>query len=583
MLIGTELPEGLPRTHVLGYRSHESVHMDAGPQVVKPSRQSDPQSKHSFEALLAKISARFVNVPAGEVDVEIDNALRLVCGSLGVDESTIYLREIDNPDIFVLSYVLRDPELPPPPKIKFTAAENFPWCNQKLIANEIICLPDTQAAPPEAAIDKASWKKYNVWSALIIPLSTGGSRPVGFWGIDSTSGRRVWPEPLQKRLKIIADVFANALDRAARERTLRESEARLRLAAEITGAGFWTIDLDADVVWATPRLKELFGLQPDESVNTKKLFDIIHPKHRDALRRAVDRMVQGQEASLEYQILPKPGIVRWVASRGNRHPDTLRKGSLVMGTTFDITEKRAAEDALRGVSGRLIQAQEEERRRIARELHDGINQRVALLAVGLDRLRQTVPELNGRKEVDNLVEDVNELGKDIQMLSHQLHSSKLDYLGLVVALQSLCRELGERQQVEIRFTHSGIPSSLPPNVALALFRIAQEALHNALKYSGTRVFEVLLNRINNEIELKICDRGIGFDVDTAMKGDGLGLISMRERIVALEGTLSIRSQPMEGTEVRVLAPLSNDGCDDVAKRAVAVRDVQHGRRPKLPR
>lgn len=211
-------------------------------QALKHFWHVDLEEQLSFEGLLAEISARFLSLRADQIDGGIDDALRLVCGSLEVDESTIYLREIDHPDIFVLSYVLRDPALPPPPKIKFTAADNFPWCNQKLIANEIICLNDTQAAPKEAAIDKASWKKYNVVSALVIPLSTGGGRPLGFWGIDSTTEKREWPETLQKRLAIIAGVFANTLERAASHRQLCESEERLRLAAETAGAGFWTID-----------------------------------------------------------------------------------------------------------------------------------------------------------------------------------------------------------------------------------------------------------------------------------------------------------------------------------------------------
>jgi signal transduction histidine kinase len=191
-----------------------------------------------------------------------------------------------------------------------------------------------------------------------------------------------------------------------------------------------------------------------------------------------------------------------------------------------------------------------------------------MIGVVLDQLRHTVSKVNAREELDKLVKDVNELGKDVQMLSHQLHSLKLDYLGLAGAMKSLCRELSERQQVQIRFTDTGIPRSLPPDLALALFRITQEALHNALKYSGAREFNVSLNRIDNDIELAVRDKGVGFDVDTAMKGHGLGLISMRERILALKGVLTIRSQPMQETEVRVRAPLTSTDSNDARPRAL---------------
>lgn len=489
----------------------------------------------NFETLLAEISSRFINLPANQVDTQIDATLQLICDSLGVDESTIYLREAENPDVFVLSYVHRDPALPPPPKTKFTATENSPWCNQKLIANEIICLPDTQAAPPEAAVDKASWKKYNVLSALVIPLSTGGGRPVGFWGVDSTSGKRDWPEPLQKRLKIIADVFANALERAMYERNLRESEERLRLAAETAGAGFWTIDVSTGVIWATPKLKELFGLKPEESVDTEKFLSLVHPEHRQALQQAINSMQLGEVATVEYRIVPTVGIIRWVMSRRNRHPYSSLKSPLLMGITIDVTEQRLAEEALRNVSGRLIQAQEKERKRIARELHDDINQRVAMIATVLQQIgsQDTGSTEDDRRKLGTLLTDIEELSGAIQTLSHELHSSRLDYLGLVPAIKGLCRELRERHQVEISFTETDLPTSFPPDLALALFRVTQEALHNSLKYSGVRIFDVVLRRIDNEIELTICDKGVGFEVDSAMNGSGLGLISMRERVLPL--------------------------------------------------
>src|SRR5262249_51952831 len=123
---------------------------------------AQPEENLAFEELLLEVSARLSGLPSDQVDHGIEEALRLVSSSAGIDESTIYLREIENPDIFVLSYVVRDPALPSPPTIKFTAADNFPWCNRKLIANEVIYLPDTQKAPKEAAVDKASWKKYKV-------------------------------------------------------------------------------------------------------------------------------------------------------------------------------------------------------------------------------------------------------------------------------------------------------------------------------------------------------------------------------------------------------------------------------------
>jgi PAS domain S-box-containing protein len=451
--------------------------------------------------------------------------------------------------------VLRDPVLPPPPKIKFTAADNFPWCNKKLIANDIIYLPDTQAAPKEAGIDKASWKKYNVVSALVIPLSTGGGRPLGFWGIDSTSQKREWPERLQKRLRIIAGVFADTVERSVSDRMLRESEPRLSLAAETAGAGFWTIDFATGVIWATPKLRELFGLKPDAVFDMAGLLAIVHPEDHERVQQGIDAMAHGKEVKEEYRILPSNGTMRWVMSRGGRRAFAIDSRSLLMGITFDITERRKHEEALRALGSRLIEAQEQERKRIARELHDDICQKLAFIAIGLETL-QSAKRTERPKQIQKLSEQTTQLGLEIQALSHQLHSSKLDYLGLVAAIKGLCREISEHQQAEIHFTQRNIPKSLSPDVSLALFRIAQESLHNALKYSGVRDFNVRLEGTRTHINLLISDRGAGFNVAEAERGCGLGLISMRERILAVKGTLSVESQPMKGTQVRVRVPIS---------------------------
>ncbi len=506
---------------------------------------AQPEEELSFEELLPEISARLVSLPTDQVDRGIEEALRLICNSAGIDESTIYLREIENPDIFILSYVLRDPALTPPPTIKFTAVDNFPWCNRKLIANEIIYLPDTQAAPEEAAVDKASWKKYNVVSALVIPLSTGGGRPLGFWGIDSTSERREWPEQLRKRLRIIGGVFANTIERAVSDRLLRESEARLRLAAETAGAGFWTIDVETGVIWATSKLKELFGLKPDEAVNMTSFLAIVHPEDREAVQQTIKAMIRGEETKLEYRIIPSSGTVHWVMSRGSRRGFASDRRSLLMGITFDITERRSSEEVLRTFGGRLIEAQEQERKRIARELHDDISQQLALISVGLQQFQsaENLQPAERLKLIEKLKNETVSVASDVQALSHQLHSSKLEHLGLVPAIRGLCREISENALVRINFMQSNLPMSVPPDVALALFRITQESLHNAVKYSGVRDFTVRLQGTETHIELMISDPGVGFDVSAAKRAGGLGLISMRERIIALKGTLSMnRSQ-----------------------------------------
>jgi signal transduction histidine kinase len=237
-----------------------------------------------------------------------------------------------------------------------------------------------------------------------------------------------------------------------------------------------------------------------------------------------------------------------------------RRGQEIVGAVvafIDITDRKAAEAALASVSRRLIEAQEQERTRIARELHDDISQRLALLTIELERLLEASPDLpfETRSRMGELRDRSAELASDVQSLSHELHSSKLEYLGMAPAMRSLCHELSRQQRVEIVFSHDDIPSTVPKDIALCLFRVLQEALQNAVKHSGVRRFDVELRYASDAINLSVRDSGSGFDRDDALKTRGLGLISMMERMKLVGGRISIDSQPQRGTTIRASVPL----------------------------
>jgi PAS domain S-box-containing protein len=217
----------------------------------------------------------------------------------------------------------------------------------------------------------------------------------------------------------------------------------------------------------------------------------------------------------------------------------------------DITRRKQMEETLSTMSRKLIDAQEQERTRIGRELHDDINQRLAMLGVELERLQDDPSEI--QKRVQELRQQTAEISNDVQALSHDLHSSKLEYLGVVAGIKSWCREFGERQKMEIGFK-SDVPSVLPLDVGRTLFRLLQEALHNASKHSSARRVDVQLGEESGEIHLIVSDTGRGFDVESAFQGKGLGLTSMRERVRLVKGTIEIQSKPMGGTTIHVRVP-----------------------------
>jgi signal transduction histidine kinase len=224
-------------------------------------------------------------------------------------------------------------------------------------------------------------------------------------------------------------------------------------------------------------------------------------------------------------------------------------------------ERRRAAEALTGMTCRLIETQEKERRRIGRELHDDICQRLALLVIRLQQIREALPDsaLEMSSGLDELWEQTSELSTDVQALSHELHSSKLEYLGVVVAMRSFCKELGEHQKMEIEFKTHDLPNPLPSSeVSLCLFRVLQEALHNAAKHSGVRHFDVQLWGTTDEIHMTVSDSGVGFDAQAAKQGRGLGLISMEERLRLINGNLSIESQIRRGTTLHARVPLSSE-------------------------
>jgi signal transduction histidine kinase len=238
-------------------------------------------------------------------------------------------------------------------------------------------------------------------------------------------------------------------------------------------------------------------------------------------------------------------------------PVETQEGLAVSALIRDITKRKRTEEALRQLSGRLITAEEEERTRLARELHDDVNQRLALLSVGLERLGQKPPATAAgvAKRVGVLLAEMKELSSDVQRMSHRLHPAKLDHLGLVTALKGLCAEYTERRGIRVRFHADDVSGTLPRDVSLCLYRLVQEALTNVARHSGADEAEVRLVGSADWIRLQISDSGVGFDPASADGQRGLGLISMRERLRLVGGSMTLDSGPSRGTRIEAAVPL----------------------------
>jgi len=225
----------------------------------------------------------------------------------------------------------------------------------------------------------------------------------------------------------------------------------------------------------------------------------------------------------------------------------------------DVTQEKRARELNRELAGRLIARQEIERQRIARELHDDICQRLALLNIDIDGLVTQVDSEESRARLHRLSAQTNEIAKDVHHMSYELHPSRLRIVGLGAALQLLCRDTSKQRNLRVAFTQGAVPPSVGSDISLCLYRIVQEALQNVARHSQAEEAHVsLTSDEDGHIILRIVDAGVGFDPRQIQNG-GLGIVSMRERVTVVKGQLAIDAVPGGGTQITVRVPLDSEG------------------------
>jgi signal transduction histidine kinase len=337
---------------------------------------------------------------------------------------------------------------------------------------------------------------------------------------------------------------------------------RLHLAVNAGRMYAFEWDAETDVIVRSGQCGNILNWMNDPARDSGRRFIArVHPGDRDAYAAtATESGLTAENSAYQtsYRMLRPDGSVIWLDESGHAFFDSQGRMLRIIGMVADVTERKLAEAALAGVSRRLIEAQEKERTRIARELHDDIGQRLALLNNELQQLRQNSPDLPAevQSRISELQKQTFEIAGDVQSMSHELHSSKLEYLGIVAAMKGFCKEFSEQRKVEIAFLHDEIPGKVPQEISLCFFRVLQEALQNAVKHSGVRHFDAELRYALGELHLKVTDSGSGFDREAANESRGLGLVSMAERVKMVDGQLSIDSQPHRGTTIHAHVPLA---------------------------
>ena len=391
-----------------------------------------------FETLLSDLSADFTDLRHDEADSKIKLWLSRLVQFLGVDrghffKSLMVGEEIHHTHSYSVPGTGSTSEI--------NSQQQMPWYVEQLRCGTVLNysqLPDQ--LPVEATAESRQFRDAGLKSHLAIPVLLGGS---AVYTLSFTTLRfpRSWSEDLVMRLRLVAEIFANALMRKQAEEDLLESHARI-----------------------------------------------------------------------EY------------------------------------------------LAGRLIVAQEDERKRIARELHDDFNQQLAALAIGLDRLERQLPDADDtiRKHLIKLEGRTNQLVERVRCLSHELHSSTLEHVGLPEALKRHCAEFAEQEGISVNLNIQDGNIAIPADAALCIYRVAQEALRNIARHSGAKIADVMLCTTRNILELRVADQGMGFNKDHVRLRRGLGLVSIEERVKLLHGSFEVKSQSGAGTELRVHLPLKNE-------------------------
>jgi PAS domain S-box-containing protein len=356
---------------------------------------------------------------------------------------------------------------------------------------------------------------------------------------------------------LILVLLANLMKRRRAERALRESEDRLSVATSAGDVGVWVWNLEGNTVWASENWHRMFGFPAKAALHYEQVIQRIHADDRVGVESAVRRAVQARtDYAGEYRVALPDGTQRWIAARGRIDADVNGRPMRMLGASVDISERKRVEEASRELSGRLLRAQEEERARLGRELHDDITQRLARLAIDVGRFEQGDSTLSPTEAAREVREGLVRLSEDVHALSYRLHPALVEELGLADALRAECERFSKQHSMAVEIKLRDLPALLPRDHALALFRVAQEALRNVARHARAGHVEVTAYPMEGGLQLAIRDDGIGFDPDQNSERLSLGLASMRERMRLLEGELDIESAPGHGTTVVAWVPLN---------------------------
>jgi PAS domain S-box-containing protein len=517
----------------------------------RAAAERDVKRRLEFEKLISETLARFINLPEERIPEEIERGLDRVRLFLSVDRVTLYDRSQPGMDFTALHYATTQEAglfFPVLTEAQFPGWMKLLQGGQALLVDRVEQLPKEVQAHRD--VTSAGIKSF-----AVIPLKADEA-VLGLLVLSTTSKHRGWPQELIRQLRILGDIFYSAVLHQRAEAAARESEERFALAADNAPMLLWMSGTDKLCTYFNKGWLNFTGRTLEQELGNGWV-EGVHPEDRERCFSVYEQSFNArQDFKLEYRLRRHDGQYRWILDCGvPRYSADSFCGYI--GSCVDINDLKHSQQEMEDLSGRLIHAQEEERKRVARELHDDFGQRLVVLSM---ELAQQLSRPENPPQIEAVLRELsaklNEISRAMNVTAHQLHSSHLEVLGLVSAVQGLCNEFTRQYGIEATFSQSGMSFRMSSEVALCLFRVVQEGLQNIAKHSGALSCRVEIEGTPEGVHLSISDTGIGFDPEQLKLKPGLGFVSMRERLRLVGGYITMDSQPARGTRLDIRVPLA---------------------------
>ena len=518
---------------------------------VTPQRHS---RQYALGKRISEFGERLAVSPLEQIDSAITEGLNRIVEL--VDSDRICWYEVEgNSGALHHKYTGCARQAPMSPKI--VPPGKMPTLAERLARHETVALERLQDLPHHGVEDKKFLQQLGVKSLLLIPSSYSPRRK-GVLGVASYSKEVSWDDESISQLAIVANIVGAILERRDAQVARQESEERFLSLFAQAPIGIALETLEGRFLEVNPAFCAMLGYSSEELLSSS-CARLSHPDDEEREKVLFEELRQQVRPSYRIQkrFFRKDGSQMWGYVNVSLLVRNHGSPPLVIGMVSDITAQKTAEtslqqrdEELQRLAGHLIGAQEEERRRISRELHDDIGQRISLLACELDAHRRRTSTPRHERQADlfeKMRSELKAIASDIHELSHELHSSGLRCCQLRIALRDLCSKYANNHHLEIDLQTEGLDSDLSSDVALCLFRVVQEGLANVVKHGGTTKAVVKVTRDSEKVRLVVRDFGLGFDVST--QSGGIGLVGMRERLRLCGGCLSVKSAPTQGTEL----------------------------------